>query len=122
MPVEVHGLFVLTLKFSEVYFDRPGEKVFQVALNDHVIINDLDVFKKVGKNHAYDESIEFRVSNSSAEIFFEKSGRKAVPYNGQLTVRFIPTGVDNPKVNALLVTKGSLGESLLGQELNRELK
>eukprot|EP01043_Picozoa_sp_COSAG02_P072936 COSAG02_NODE_13964_length_1326_cov_1.374083_1_plen_25_part_10 len=25
MPVDVNGLFVLTLKFSEVYFERSGQ-------------------------------------------------------------------------------------------------
>ena len=89
MPVEVHGVFVLTLKFSEVYFDKPGQKVFDVALNDHVVIDDLDVFKKVGKNAAYDESIEFRIDNSTTKILV---GKESVPYDGQLVVRFIPSG------------------------------
>lgn len=102
MPVDVHGLFVLTLKFSEVYFERRGQKVFSVVLNDHTIIKDLDVFKKVGKNAAYDESVEFRVSNSSSEIIFEgpKGSSKpvSVPYDGHLTVRFVPSGYAIPTV------------------------
>ena len=96
MPVDVHGPFVLTLKFSEVYFGRPGQKIFSVALNGHTIIKDLDVFKKVGKNAAYDEQVEFRVSNTSSEIIFEKakgsSKPVSVPYDGTLTVRFVPSG------------------------------
>ena len=139
MPVDVNGLFVLTLKFSEVYFDRPGQKIFSVLLNDHTIIKNLDVFKNVGKNAAYDEQVEFRVSNTSSEIIFESAKGSpepavSVPYDGTLTVRFVPGGCvsrlcansfacvvhtaqprarvfrkDNPKVNALLVTQGSLG-------------
>jgi len=120
MPVDVKGLFVLTLKFSEVYFERPGQKVFSVMLNDHTIIKDLDVFKKVGKNAAYDRQVEFRVSNSSSEIIFEsaKGSSKpavSVPYDGTLTVRFVSSGKDNPKVNALLVTQGSLADLQLQQ-------
>ena len=97
MPVDVNGLFVLTLKFSEVYFDRPGQKIFSVLLNDHTIIKNLDVFKKVGKNAAYDEQVEFRVSNTSSEIIFESAKGSpepavSVPYDGTLTVRFVPGG------------------------------
>ena len=139
MPVDVNGLFVLTLKFSEVYFDRPGQKIFSVLLNGHTIIKNLDVFKKVGKNAAYDEQVEFRVSNTSSEIIFESAKGSSepavsVPYDGTITVRFVPGGCvstlfgnsfvllftlrnrtrvfrkDNPKVNALLVTQGSLGK------------
>ena len=141
MPVDVNGLFVLTLKFSEVYFERSGQKIFSVMLNDHIIIKDLDVFKEVGKNAAYDRQVEFRVSNSSSEIIFEsaKGSSKpavSVPYDGTLNVRFVSSGYvsrpcdlwhslltprnlqralrkDNPKVNALLVTQGSLGNHLL---------
>jgi hypothetical protein len=108
MPVDVHGLFVLTLKFSEVYFERAGQKVFRVALNDHIVIDNLDVFKKVGKNAAYDESVEFRVSNTSKEIVFESAEGSAdaavtVPYDGQLSVRFISAGCDITSLSLLLV-------------------
>ena len=107
MPVDVKGLFVLTLKFSEVYFERPGQKVFSVMLNDHTIIKDLDVFKKVGKNAAYDRQVEFRVSNSSSEIIFEsaKGSSKpavSVPYDGTLTVRFVSSGYVSPRAPAAL--------------------
>lgn len=53
---------MLVLKFSEVYFNEPNQKVFDVVLNkEHVIVSDLDLFAKVGRGVAYDEVVPFVV-------------------------------------------------------------
>lgn len=63
IPINSDGDYVLVLKFCEVYFNSPDQKVFDVVLNnEHTIISDLDIFDKVGKGVAYDEYIPFRVS------------------------------------------------------------
>jgi len=63
------GKYVLILKFSEVYFNSAGEKIFDVALGNQKIINQLDIYSKVGKATAYDEYIEFEFKNG--KIYFE---------------------------------------------------
>jgi hypothetical protein len=44
----------VTLKFSELAYDKPGVRVFDVSLNGSSVIEALDVFAKAGKNHALD--------------------------------------------------------------------
>lgn len=63
IPVNSDGDYVLVLKFCEVYFNAPDQKVFDVVLNgDHTIVADLDIFEKVGRGVAHDEYVLFRIS------------------------------------------------------------
>lgn len=55
------GKFVLILKFSEVYFQQAGEKVFDIALGKKIVIKDLDIFDMIGKAKAHDEYVEFEI-------------------------------------------------------------
>ena len=123
IPVPNSGKYVLVLKFSEVYFNSPNEKIFNVALGKQNIVNHLDVFSKVGKAIAYDEFIEFELKNNKVYInvvlqkiifvFFQ--GRVAEgAYNeetGILTINFIKGERDNPKINSILLVKGTLADT-----------
>lgn len=63
IPLNTDGEYVLVLKFCEVYFNAPDQKVFDVVLNgDHTIVSDLDIFEKVGKGVAHDEYVPFKIS------------------------------------------------------------
>nr|CAI5825916.1 unnamed protein product [Callosobruchus analis] len=63
IPVHSDGDYVLVLKFCEVYFNAPDQKVFDVVLNgEHTIVSDLDIFEKVGRGVAHDEYIPFKIS------------------------------------------------------------
>ncbi|KAJ8954808.1 hypothetical protein NQ314_007019 [Rhamnusium bicolor] len=93
VPINSDGDYVLVLKFCEVYFNAPDQKVFDVVLNgDHTIVADLDIFEKVGRGVAHDEYIPFRIA---------KGG-------GRVRVEFIKGYKDNPKINAMYVIKGKL--------------
>ena len=46
--VDGDGDYLLVLKMSEVYFNAPNMKVFDVVLNgDLTVSSDLDIFEKV---------------------------------------------------------------------------
>ncbi len=64
LKLSQNGKYVLILKFSEVYFNSPGEKVFDISLGKETIVRHLDVYSKVGKATAYDEYIEFELKNN----------------------------------------------------------
>lgn len=69
IPIHADGEYVLVLKFSEVYFNAPDQKVFDVVLNgDHTIVSDLDIFEKVGRGVAHDEHIPFKISKGTYSI------------------------------------------------------
>lgn len=64
MPLRDDGQYVLVLKFSEVWFTAPNQKVFSVVLNEeHTIVDNLDIYYRVGLGVAHDEIITFSVRN-----------------------------------------------------------
>ncbi|CAB3371142.1 Hypothetical predicted protein [Cloeon dipterum] len=105
IPVREDGDYVLVLKFCEVYFRHANAKVFDVVLNgDHTIIPDLDIFSRVGRGVAHDEIVPFSVSSGKLIIKSEESDIRG----GKIRVEFIKGYRDNPKINAILVVKGSV--------------
>lgn len=110
IPLNDDGEFVLWLKFAEVWFNSPNMKVFQVVLNDeHVLIDELDIFAKVGRSSAHDEYFPFQIKNGRLVV----KGRSS-SYSGLLKVTFQRIDHrDNPKVNAIIVWKGSIDRESL---------
>lgn len=104
LPIEGDGNYLLILKFCEVYFNAPNKKVFDVVLNDdHIVISDLDIFGQVGRGTAHDEYISFSVSHGKLMYKEEESEIRG----RHVKVEFIKGMLDNPKVNAILLLKGS---------------
>jgi len=66
--VKQQGKYTLVLKFSEVYFNSPGEKIFDIGLGKLKVISALDIYSKVGKATAYDEYIEFELKNGKVYV------------------------------------------------------
>ncbi|KAJ8985053.1 hypothetical protein NQ317_016965 [Molorchus minor] len=105
IPVNSDGDYVLVLKFCEVYFNAPDQKVFDIVLNgEHILIADLDIFDKVGRGVAHDEYIPFRVTKGNLIVNNEESEIGG----GRIRVEFIKGNKDNPKINAMYVIKGTL--------------
>ena len=106
----INGKYVLVLKFSEVYFNNAGEKVFNVGLGKEKVIKNLDVFDRVGKAFALDEYIEFEIREN--RVYYKKRECKGALESGnKLVVNFIKGKADNPKINAILLIKGTLNDS-----------
>lgn len=105
IPVAEDGPYLLILKFSEVYFNAPNMKVFDVVLNgDLTIASDLDIFERVGRGVAFDEYVEFEVRDG--KILYE--GDESEITAGKMRVEFIKSYRDNPKVNAIVLARGRL--------------
>lgn len=105
IPIAGDGEYALVLKFSEVYFNAPNMKIFDVVLNDeHTVVNKLDIFREVGKGVAHDEIVYFTVSRG---ILYYKNEESKIR-SGRIRVEFVKTNYDNPKVNALVLFKGNL--------------
>lgn len=105
IPLAGDGDYVLVLKFCEVYFNTVNSKVFNVVLNaDHNVISDLDIFlRSGGKGIAYDEYIYFSVSRNRLYYKDEESEIRG----GKVRVEFIKGYRDNPKINGIVLIKGS---------------
>ena len=68
-----NGSYKVTLKFSEVAYDTPGARVFDVTVQGKKVIEKLDLFAKVGKNKAYDVELpDVTVTDGTLNIEFGK--------------------------------------------------
>lgn len=105
IPVTQDSDYALVLKFSEVYFTSPNQKVFDVMLNnEHIVVNQLDIYDQVGKITAHDEIIYFTVSRGRLYYKEEESEVR----NGRIRIEFIKGTKDNPKINAIALFRGDL--------------
>jgi len=82
----VNGDYAVTLMFAEINFNAVNSRVFNVAIEGSQVITNLDIWAKVGKNAAYNETHVIKVSD------------------GQLNIVFSPV-VENPKVSAIKVQR-----------------
>uniref|UniRef100_A0A182W7U9 Malectin domain-containing protein n=1 Tax=Anopheles minimus TaxID=112268 RepID=A0A182W7U9_9DIPT len=101
LPVSGDGQYVLILKFCEVYFNGPNMKVFDVLLDRHTIVSDLDIYALVGKGTAHDEYIFFTISRGRLYIKDKNSEIRG----SKLKLEFLKGFKDNPKINAILLIK-----------------
>ncbi|XP_050973650.1 malectin [Labeo rohita] len=101
IPIREEGEYILVMKYAEVYFAQSQQKVFDVRLNGHVVVKDLDIFDRVGHSTAHDEIVPFSIKRGKLSVRAEVS-----TFNGKLTVEFVKGYYDNPKICALYVMKG----------------
>ena len=105
----INGKYVLVLKFSEVYFNMKGEKVFNVAIGKENVIRNLDIYGRVGKAEALDEYIEFEIRNK--QVYYKNKNCKDALDGDKLKINFVKGSADNPKINAILLVKGTLKDT-----------
>uniref|UniRef100_A0A1I7UUX6 Malectin domain-containing protein n=1 Tax=Caenorhabditis tropicalis TaxID=1561998 RepID=A0A1I7UUX6_9PELO len=90
IPVSEDGDYVIILKFSEVYFERPDQKVFNVKINSKTVVKNLDIFEKSGgRGFAHDIYIP-------------------INYRGKIVIELAKGANDNPKINGFVVLRGGL--------------
>ena len=111
IPIQNSGRFVLILKFSEVYFKKKKKKMFDFKIGDLTVIEDIDIFAKVGKNRAYDEFIEFEIKNGKVYVEGKEAGNGYDAENKTIKIIFVKKDNDNPKINALLIVRGTLKDT-----------
>ncbi|VDK84083.1 unnamed protein product [Litomosoides sigmodontis] len=95
------GEYTLVLKFCEVYFQSSKQKVFNVLLNDEVVIAELDIFKEAGGTGvAYDRLLTFNVENG---VLIYGDRRDS---SGYVKITLAKGALDNPKINAFYIYRG----------------
>ncbi|KAK4474132.1 hypothetical protein MN116_003435 [Schistosoma mekongi] len=105
IPVTSDGEYILTLKFSEVWFTERYQKVFDVHIQNTIpIIENLDIFDQVGFATALDFHLQFKIKD---RVLFIRDTTATIDAD-IFTVDFIKTQFDNPKINAIVVTKGTI--------------
>ncbi len=81
-----NGTRTVTLKFAEVYYTSPGQRVFNVAINNMTVLSNFDIVAQAGGAlTAVDKTFTVPVSN------------------GQLTIQFTAGSADVPVINAIAI-------------------
>jgi hypothetical protein len=105
------GKYVIIFKFSEVYFNNSGEKIFDILIGKKKILQNVDIFGKVGKSTAYDEFVEFEVKGGKVYIAGKSIEQSYNQEDETVKITFKKGQRDNPKINAILVVKGTLADT-----------
>ncbi|XP_071790225.1 malectin-like isoform X2 [Asterias amurensis] len=104
--IEEDGDYVLVLKFCEVWFAASRQKVFDVVLNDlHTVVSGLDIYDIAGRGTGHDELIPFTITKGKLKL-----QKEASTFDGELLIEFVKGDYDNPKINAIVIYKGTLDD------------
>ena len=63
-----NGDYILTLMFAEIYADNPGARLFNVLIDDEMLVDSLDLYSEVGKNAAYNKTFSVYVTDGGIDI------------------------------------------------------
>ena len=63
-----NGIYNVTLKFCELYWHAANRRIFDIAVNDILFLDDLDIYGHVGHDAALDYTFQVKVSNESLII------------------------------------------------------
>ncbi len=89
-----NGDYSVKLKFAEIYWSSPGQRIFDVWMEGQKVISNLDIFALAGKNTAYDVSIPATVTDGKLDITFQAT-------------------VDDAKVSAIVIMENPLPRSVV---------
>jgi len=111
IPVNQNGSYVLRLRFSEVYFQQPNQKVFDIIVAGRLLVPRLDIFSLVGIGVPHDEFVS--IERKGDQLFVEsqpaREGGGWWDYRrGEMKVEFSKIeNFDNPKINAIELCQGT---------------
>ncbi len=80
-----NGTYAVQPRFAEIYHDGPGQRIFDVAIEGKLVLDDLDIHQRVGRYASFRPSYEVTVAD------------------GRLDIEFAAV-VDNPQISAVEVT------------------
>jgi hypothetical protein len=111
LPVS-SGKYTVVLHFAELYWYAVGQRVFDVALEGALVLDNYDIFKKVGANFtATTESFVVDVTDGTLNLDFSAlassggvnrpkvSAIEVIPFQGTAQARVALTGSGKPETN-----------------------
>ncbi|MBI3973851.1 MAG: PQQ-dependent sugar dehydrogenase, partial [Chloroflexi bacterium] len=65
-----NGTYTVTLKFAEIYWDSPGQRVFNVAIEGQPVLTNFDILAQVPRNTALDKTFAVSVADGALDVAF----------------------------------------------------
>ncbi len=63
-----NGNYTLSLRFAEIYWNAAGRRVFNVLVNDSIVLPQYDIFAEAGRNVAVDKTFPVTVTNGVLRV------------------------------------------------------
>jgi len=73
IPVPASGIYTLHLRFAEIYFTSPGQRIFKVTAQGTTVVPNLDLVKAIGPDTAYNVTVPVRVTGGVLHLRFSAS-------------------------------------------------
>ncbi|MGB6690764.1 MAG: malectin domain-containing carbohydrate-binding protein [Terracidiphilus sp.] len=81
------GTYIVDLHFAETYWTAPGQRLFNVSINNKQVLNNYDVFASAGSEYTATDESFFTTADST----------------GTITINFSPGAADNPQINGIQI-------------------
>lgn len=91
-----NGVYKVRLMLAENYFTAPSQRIFDVFLEDSLIINNLDIYQAVGKNTALTKEYIIQINDGVVDLHF--CAEVDNPILNGLYIEQISTGINESKV------------------------
>jgi len=69
-PVQNNGLYKITLHFAEFDYHAIGNRIFDVQVEDSLVLTDFDIFAESGSNFAVIKSANIEITDNQVDISF----------------------------------------------------
>jgi hypothetical protein len=81
------GTYIVDLHFAETYWTSPGERLFNVYINNKQVLNNYDIFASAGAEYTATEQSFYTTADST----------------GTITITFVTGAADNPQINGIQI-------------------
>jgi hypothetical protein len=81
------GMYIVDLHFAETYWTAPGQRLFNVSINNKQVLNNYDILASAGKEYTATEQSFYATADST----------------GTITINFVAGAADNPQINGIQI-------------------
>ena len=99
-----NGQHTVKLHFAEIYFSSSGKRVFDVYIENNLVLDNLDIFSEVGKNYALVKEFQVDVADGTLNIDFN-----AIADNAKISAIEIISGSTTTDNNTNNITNINVG-------------
>lgn len=109
IPVSSSGFYVVISRMAEMWHREAKRRIFNINIGDCAGETGVDIYKNVGRFAVYDSYVEFQVKGG--EVYVKGQKCDGAYRDKKVRVNFVKIGVDNPKVDAIMLFNGALADT-----------
>lgn len=110
LPLKKPGLYTLILKFMEMHFTEPGQRMFDIQIGKKFVALNIDIINETQSRYAALEKYYEIELTEEYEFFFEDELCEEAYEEGKFELRIVRGKADLPKIDAIVVVRGGSEE------------